>query len=613
MIALAPAYGLVSTADAQQQEQGFDNFVRAEGSKLMDGDERIRFMSFNIPNLLITEDEMAFRREHAFELPRAYELRDALESIKQMGGRVARAYCIPVRRQNDSEDIPRYVTAPGEFNERAFQTMDTLLAIANDVGVRVIIPLLNNWQWQGGRPQYADFRGKEADDFWTDDQLISDFKKTVKYVLNRTNTVTGVKYKNDKSILCWETGNELTSPLSWTQEITKYIKEQDSNHLVMSGYHAWNDRSPRPGLINETPTVDIISSHHYETNPARTISNIKNNLELIQGKKPYIVGEFGFLGTAGLREIADVIIENEEISGGLTWSLRYHRSEGGFYWHSEPLGYGIYKAYHFPGFNSGREYDEKYFLSMFRRKAYEIQDKSVPDRKAPEAPRLLDIENVADITWQGSVGGAGYDVERATSKNGPWKKVGVHVSDAKQQYWPLYQDETAEIGETYYYRIIARNVAGESEPSNIVGPLEVEKQVLIDNMDNISRMYHRSDGLTVSTEDDRKFKEDMYRLKGNEGDTLIYNTPGPMVGWNVFAFSKDEEPSLEMYKSTDNESYTKVNPKVQSYYRGNLDYGYWVPFEYSNNELSDSTRYLKIIYNDTTQISRVEVYYGSEE
>lgn len=596
-----------SNANAQD---GFDHFVQTEESKLVAGDEQMRFISFNIPNLLITEDEMAFRKKHAFELPTAYELRDALESVKQMGGQVARAYCIPVRRQSDTEDIPRYVTNPGEFNERAFQTMDTLLAIANDVGVRVIIPFLNNWQWQGGRPQYADFRDKDPEEFWTDEQLISDFKKTIEYTINRTNTVTGEKYKNDEAILCWETGNELTSPLSWTQEITKFIKEQDSNHLVMSGYHAWNERPPRKELINETPSVDIISSHHYETDPAVMVRNIKNNIKLIDGKKPYLLGEFGFLGTSGLRHVMNLAIENEEICGALNWSLRYHRSEGGFYWHSEPLGYGIYKAYHFPGFNSGREYDEDDFLAVMRRKAFEIQDKPVPERKAPEAPQLLSIDNVADISWKGSVGASGYDVERAQSEEGPWNKVGFNVSDAKQQYWPLYHDETAKIGESYYYRVIARNIAGESEPSNVVGPVEVNNQAVIDNMDNISNMYHRSNGLNIATANDRKFKEDMYRLKGAKGDTVIYYTPGEMTRWNVFAFSKEEEQTLKMYKSADNKNYTEVDPKQQSYYRGDLDYGYWVPIEYSNQDVAEGTHYLKVIYQDTTQISRVETYYG---
>lgn len=591
-------------------QQGFDHFVRTEGSKLMEGDEQLRFISFNIPNLLLTEDEMAFRRDHAFELPTAYELRDALESVKQMGGEVARAYTIPVRRQNDVEGIPRYVTAPGEFNERAFQTMDTLLAVANDVGVRLIIPLLNNWKWQGGRPQYAAFRDKDPEAFWTDEQLIADFKKTIKYVLNRTNTITGVKYKNDKAILCWETGNELTSPLSWTQEITRYIKKLDQNHLVMSGYHAINDRPPRSGLIQKTPSVDIISSHHYEKNPTQVIRNVKRNMELIDGKKPYLLGEFGFLGTEGLRRIMDFVIGHREIAGALNWSLRYHRSEGGFYWHSEPLGQGIYKSYHFPGFRAGRTYDEDDFLSLIRHKAYEIQEIPVPDRKKPVAPHLLPIEHPASISWRGSTGAAGYDVERAPSDEGPWEKIGVHVSDAAEQYWPLFHDKTARTGKTYYYRVVARNKAGVSPPSNVVGPVSYDELVQVDNMNNTTSMYHRTDGLHIATGDDRKFKEDMYRLKGQPGDTVIYCTPGSLNRWNVFAFSRKKEPTLRMLESKNNVNYTEVKPETHNYYRGGLDYNYWVPMEYSRVKTGEEVHYLKIVFQDTTQISRVETYYN---
>ncbi|MCG6923140.1 MAG: hypothetical protein LJF15_18950, partial [Acidobacteria bacterium] len=46
----------------------------------------------------------------------------------------------------------------------------------------------------------------------------------------------------------------------------------------------------------------------------------------------------------------------------LVWSLRSHRREGGFYWHSEPFGSGLFKAYHWPGFASGDDYDERDLL-----------------------------------------------------------------------------------------------------------------------------------------------------------------------------------------------------------------------------------------------------------
>jgi endo-1,4-beta-mannosidase len=136
-----------------------------------------------------------------------------------MGGQVVRMYTIPVRRRQDPEDVPTFLLAPGRLDEDSMQAMDRVLALANEVGVRLIVPLLNNWPWMGGVPQYADFRGREESEFWTDRQLIEDFKRTVELVLTRTNTLTGVDYRDDRAILCWETGNELAAPWAWTHEI----------------------------------------------------------------------------------------------------------------------------------------------------------------------------------------------------------------------------------------------------------------------------------------------------------------------------------------------------------------------------------------------------------
>ncbi|MDZ7721266.1 MAG: cellulase family glycosylhydrolase [candidate division KSB1 bacterium] len=345
--------GCISQLPAQTQSV-FKEFITVDGSRLMQGEQEFRFISWNIPNLNFVEDEMAFTREHEYALPTAYEIRDALESVKQMGGRVVRAYTFPVRSEEDAEGVPKYVLGPGEFNERAFATMDTVLAIANQVGVRVILPFLNQWKWMGGRPQYAAFRAKSEDDFYTDRQLIDDFKTTIEYVITRENTVTGVQYRDDKAIMCWETGNELVCPYEWTREIARLIKNLDINHLLMDGYHAIDSRPVREESITD-PNVDIISSHHYETDPEKIFKHIQINLDHINGRKPYVLGEFGFVGTPVIEKYLDWVMDNP-IPGALIWSLRYHRHHGGFYWHSEPLGGGVFKAYHWPGFDSGEEY-----------------------------------------------------------------------------------------------------------------------------------------------------------------------------------------------------------------------------------------------------------------
>ena len=65
--------------------------------------------------------------------------------------------------------------------------------------------------------ELAAFRGKSPGDVWTDPELIGDYKNIITYVLNRKNTVTGVRYRNDKAILAWETGNELHPTAAWTR------------------------------------------------------------------------------------------------------------------------------------------------------------------------------------------------------------------------------------------------------------------------------------------------------------------------------------------------------------------------------------------------------------
>jgi mannan endo-1,4-beta-mannosidase len=110
--------------------------------------------------------------------------------VAQLGGTVARTY-VDHRGAPANRRRPRHVLAPGKFNEAAFRTSTRCSQAANRTGVRLIIPLVDNWPWMGGRAEYAGFRGKTKDDFWTDPQLIADFEQTIRFVLTRTNTVTG--------------------------------------------------------------------------------------------------------------------------------------------------------------------------------------------------------------------------------------------------------------------------------------------------------------------------------------------------------------------------------------------------------------------------------------
>lgn len=598
---------IISLSSGFAQTTVFKNFITASNGKLMDGDKVFRFISFNIPNLNYVEDELAFSEKFPYRMPDSYEITDALESINQIGGNVVRIYTIPVRNVKE-EKYPTYVIEPGKFDETSFKTMDTMLAIANQKGVRLIIPIVNNWQWMGGRPQYADFRGKSENDFWSDPVLIQDVKTTINFVVNRKNSVTGICYKDDKAIFCWETGNELYSTPSWTAAITGYIKSLDKNHLIMDGYNAIDGKLIPEETFN-IPTVDIVTSHHYEENPAQLIEHIKANIKYVNNRKPYIVGEFGFVSTPAIEQALNEIIKSN-ISGAMIWSLRHHRKEGGFYWHSEPLGLGIYKAYHWPGFTTGNEYDEINLLKVMQKKAFEIQGKTVPETVIPKKPTLLNITDPAHISWQGSVGAASYDVERALTADGPWVKAGFDVSDANVQYASLFNDTKTETGGNYFYRVIAKNSAGSSEPSNVVGPVTVTTKCLIDNFQNYGTLFYKKGVTDIVTDNDRSFREIMYRLQGEKNSEVIYSVIGNIKSCKVFGFSENDEATLEFYVSDNNIDYKKMDSERESNFAGKGDYGYWVPATYNILIPSEfKANYIKIRYLKKSQISRVETYY----
>ena len=597
---------LISKTEFAQQSV-FQNFITAKEGKLYDGDKEFRFISFNIPNLNYVEDEFGPNIKQPYRMPDTFELIDAMESVKQLGGQVIRNYTIPVRNIRE-EPYPTYVLEPNKFDEESFKTMDTMLAVANKVGIRLILPFVNCWQWMGGRPQYAEFRDKTEDEFWTDPQLIEDVKATIKFVINRINTVTGVPYKEDKAILCWETGNELTAPFSWTKEITKYIKSLDQNHLVMDGFNAINNTEFIEEAINE-PSIDIVTTHHYEVDPSELFKNLDDRIAQLENRKVYVVGEFGFIGTPAIESALNKII-NSNIAGAMIWSLRYHRREGGFYWHSEPLGFGIYKAYHWPGFNSGNDYDEKNLLTLMRNKAYEIRGTSVPEIEIPSTPRLLPIDNPAYISWQGSVGASSYDIEKAETLNGKWRLIGFDIDDSEVQYFPLFNDETAEIGENYYYRVAAKNSAGKSGYSNIVGPVYVENKCLVDNGNNHGNLFYWRGDVRIATENDRVFREDMYRLSADAETEIIYMVNGKLSEINLFTFAEMNESVLEFFVSSDNINYDRLEVSTNSHFAGQEYYGYWVPINYHTELNTDSNYcYLKILFEKKAQIGRAELFY----
>ncbi|HOK66566.1 MAG TPA: hypothetical protein PK054_08540 [Anaerohalosphaeraceae bacterium] len=596
-----------------EQSNRFEHFITVCGDKLMEGDKEYRFISFNIPDLHNKEDVMFFEETCAWRWPDEYEIADALESIRQIGGRATRLYTLSVRRPGETH--PVHVEGPGQFNEEGFRVIDKVLQIAEQKGIRIIFPLLDSTKWWGGVEDYAAFRGKESvtihqrpdsarSRFWTDRQLIEDFKKTIEYTLNRRNVYTGECYKDCKAILLWETGNELCCPPEWTHEIAGYIKSMDPNHLVMDGFFA---TKVRPESVEE-PFVDVVTTHHYPSLNPDFIGDVRVSREMVRGRKPYIVGELGFETNGKVRELLDYVIQ-EGISGAMVWSLRSHKREGGFYWHSEPDSFGRFRSYHWPGFPSGEDYYEASLLKLVRQKAFEIAGVPEPPLEKPLPPTLLPIEDITAISWRGSAGAAAYDIERADSETGPWQVIGWNVSDAQVEYGPLFYDTTAKIGKRYFYRVIAKNAAGQSEPSNLAASPIVDCQAIVDELKDWSQVYSFRGPVVLETAQARRMKEDGSRVKGAAGGELLYRTEGAICRCVLETYFEKNISDFAFFFSKDGVSFAKAKSRRTVYDPGDPVYGYFIPVKYELTLVPQGSRWFRIVFRTDAQIGRIRIYY----
>jgi hypothetical protein len=428
---------LPAAQSADSEHEPF-TFVTRQGDQLYANGKIFRFISFNAPNLHINEDPYWHRTT-------PYEQEDCIKTIEQIGGRVVRIYSISVAG-GDRQRLqgPSHVSAPGQYNETLFKDMDMMLALLNKHKIRVIIPFIDQWTYFGGKKQFAELYGKEN---FYDPVVVQGYKDLIKYVLMRTNTITGLQYRNDPAILAWETGNELSGePKGWLHEVATYIKSLDTNHLVADG-----DCSVRDDNVDE-PSVDMVTDHIYGVRTASAfVIRLRADRAKSKGKKAFYLGEFDPRPVPEITKAAFEEILEDGSTGALVWSLRFHKATGGYYDH---LNYdNLYFQY---------PYDE--CTTITRDYAYKIQGLETPKAEIPEPPYLLPIPTVGSpIGWRGSVGANAYTVEKSVSPNGPWAVIGSDLSDKISK--PTFVDPKAT--KASFYRVKAKNSSGESGYSNI--------------------------------------------------------------------------------------------------------------------------------------------------
>lgn len=407
-------------------------FVTRSGSQLLLGGKPFRFAGPNIYWLGLDGNL------GGVTYPTHFRVDDALSTAQAMGATVVRAHTLGI-----SVGCPLCVEPSlGVFNETALQHIDYAIKAAHDHGIRLIIPLIDNWRYyHGGVHVFTNWRGFPVTYvFYTNPAVIGDFEHYISHLLHHVNTYTGITYKNDPTIMAWETGNEITPTTQWTKTISEYIKSIDSHHLVIDG-----TKGVDPGAL-ALNSVDIISDHFYPISNALLDADAQTAMNR---HKVFIVGEFDWTGTQGGDSLESLIADVEHtksVSGDLYWALFAHNDTYGY--EADTSGYSL----HYPGATP----DRRNRVQELRTHAYHMRGMTVPAYPAPGTPLITSVTK-DKIAWRGTTIAVTYSVERSTTgANGPWTVICNQCANDKAT--PL--SDTSRPSGSIWYRVRAYNISG---------------------------------------------------------------------------------------------------------------------------------------------------------
>lgn len=234
---------------------------------------------------------------------------------------------------------PSLQKMPGEYDEQLLEGLDFLLAEMNKREMYAILYLNNTWDWSGGYGQYLEWNGygealciRENDKGWngyqafngqfhTCEPCIEQYYNHVKFIIKRTNSISGIKYTDEPAIMAWEVGNE-PRPFgnenipAFEKMIAKtagLIHSIDKNHLVTTGTEGEMGCEGNMDLferIHADKNIDYLTMHIWPfnwgwieaSNIAGTIERALDKADVYMDRhieiaeklnKPIVMEEFG--------------------------------------------------------------------------------------------------------------------------------------------------------------------------------------------------------------------------------------------------------------------------------------------------------------------------------
>ena len=231
---------------------------------------------------------------------------------------------------------------PGMYNETILQGLDFLLVEMAKRNMKAVIFLNNYWQWSGGMTSYVSW---VTNDTVNDPDLDGDwdayitaaarfyplpaaqtlYRAHIEHIVSRINTLSGVRYSDDPTIMSWQLANEPRTGTadnaevffphftSWIADTAAFIRSLDDNHLISTGSEGAKGTADRMQWFieaHQTPYIDYLTCHLWpknwgwldinaaaETYPqavANAVDYINAHIDVArQLGKPLVLEEFG--------------------------------------------------------------------------------------------------------------------------------------------------------------------------------------------------------------------------------------------------------------------------------------------------------------------------------